>query len=46
MDLGDGEAAHVQAVVGVQMAEADGVDVVEAGIPLQRAEGAVPEVKD
>ena len=45
MDLGDGKTAHVQAVIGMQMAQADGVDVIEVRVPLQGPEGSVPKIK-
>src|SRR5215467_2312574 len=43
---GDRVRVQVDAVVDVQVAEADGVDVEEPGVLLQRAESAVAEVDD
>jgi hypothetical protein len=38
--------AHVQAVIGMQVAQADGVNLGELAVELQRAEGTVPKIKD
>ena len=42
---GDPVPAHVQAVVGVQVAQGDRVDVVQAGVPLQHAQRAVAQIE-
>jgi hypothetical protein len=39
-------AIEVNAVVGVQVAQQDGVDVGDPGVPLQQAKGAVAHVHD
>ena len=38
--------AHVDAVVGVEVAEEDGIEVVETDMALQLAEGAVAHVEE
>jgi hypothetical protein len=43
--LGHGETAHIQAVIGMQVAEADRIDVVQAGVLLQGPERPVPKIK-
>ena len=40
------QPGHVDAVVGVQMAEADRVDLADPGIALKRAESTVAEVQN
>src|SRR5271165_3811101 len=40
------QAAHVQAVVGMQMAQADRIDLGELTVELQRAEGPAAKIKD
>ena len=44
--LENGVPDHVDAVVSMQMAEADGVDVGQPGVLLERADGPVPEIED
>ncbi len=43
--LRDPVTAQVEAVIGMQVAQADRVDGGELGVPLQRAEGPVAEVE-
>jgi hypothetical protein len=38
-------AAHIKAVIRVQMAQADRIDLVEAGEPLQASKRSVPEIE-